>query len=257
MPTLDVTRSYADGSILLQSDLDAFLNDIETLLNTTKIDGDNIQDAAITEAKIGAFAVTTAKIGAGAVTTAKIAASAVTATEIAASTITNAKMAADSINTTQIVNSAVTTAKIADGAITQAKRATLSNSVSSSSGTFSTTNTSYTDVTNLSVTITTTNRPVFVGLISDGAITGTGGLATYNASALAGAKIRILRDMTTIYEYRLQMSAGVSWIIPCGSVWHIDTSPGSGSRTYKVQVLSVVGTTTTYVQDAKLIAFEL
>ncbi len=48
MATLNVRREYADGDILLESDLDAFLDDIETFLNVTKIDDDNIQDLGIT-----------------------------------------------------------------------------------------------------------------------------------------------------------------------------------------------------------------
>lgn len=112
MAQLDVRREYADGEILLASDLDAFLNDIETFLNIIGINDDNIQDGGINATtKIADATVTTAKLANGAVTTAKIADSAVTA----------AKLAADSVTTAKIVDAAVTTAKIADSAITIAK----------------------------------------------------------------------------------------------------------------------------------------
>jgi hypothetical protein len=50
MPTLSVTKSYADGDILLEADLDAIRTSIQTFFNTTKIDDDNIQNAGITRA---------------------------------------------------------------------------------------------------------------------------------------------------------------------------------------------------------------
>jgi microcystin-dependent protein len=74
MPTLSVTKSYSDGSVLTEADLDAMKNSLETFFNTTKIDADNIQDSGVTTAKIAASAVTTAKIADANVTTAKLAA---------------------------------------------------------------------------------------------------------------------------------------------------------------------------------------
>lgn len=86
------------------------------ITNTTHIDtgvikSANIQDAAITSAKIGALAVTTANIGYAAVTNAEIAALAVGTAQIADGAITNAK----------IGNASITTAKIGDAQISSAK----------------------------------------------------------------------------------------------------------------------------------------
>lgn len=112
MAQLDVRREYADGEILLASDLDAFLNDIETFLNIIKLNNDNIQDGGINAAsKLANNSVTTAKLANGAITTAKIAEGAVTTDKIAIGAIT----------TTKIADEAVTSAKIADGAVTSAK----------------------------------------------------------------------------------------------------------------------------------------
>jgi hypothetical protein len=72
MPTLDVTKSYADGGILTEDMLDDIAESIETFFNTTKIDFANIQDLGVTTAKINDLAVTTAKIANDAVTTIKI-----------------------------------------------------------------------------------------------------------------------------------------------------------------------------------------
>lgn len=59
-------------------------------------------------------------------------------------------------------------AKMADGFLTQAKRAALGQQVSSSCGTYSRSVATFGNVTNLSVSITTTGRPVFVGMIPAG-----------------------------------------------------------------------------------------
>lgn len=78
MPTLTVTKTYSDGNVLNESDLDAIKSSIETFVNTTKLDADNIQDSAISTVKINNSAVTSAKIAGGAVTSAKIGSNAVT-----------------------------------------------------------------------------------------------------------------------------------------------------------------------------------
>lgn len=59
-------------------------------------------------------------------------------------------------------------AKMADGFVTQAKRAALGQQVSSSCGSYSRSLATFGNVTNLSVSITTTGRPVFVGMIPAG-----------------------------------------------------------------------------------------
>lgn len=132
MSSLSVTRSYDDGEVLVRSDLDAFLDDIETFINVTKINDDNIQNSGITgstkllnqsvtAAKLAADAVETLKILDGAVTAPKIAADAVTTAKILDANVTAAKLATDSVTTIKIVDSNVTTAKIADANVTTAK----------------------------------------------------------------------------------------------------------------------------------------
>ncbi len=123
MPQLDVRRLYEDGSILFAADLDAIIDDIETLLNSTKLNDDNIQDAGITgSTKLVDGSVTAGKIGSSAVTTAKINDDAVTAAKIADGAIDDAaKLASNVVTTAKILDSNVTTAKIADSNVTTAK----------------------------------------------------------------------------------------------------------------------------------------
>ena len=135
MAQLDVRREYADGEILLASDLDAFLNDIETFLNVIKLNDDNIQDGGINAAtKLADSSITTAKLANGAVTTNKIADNAVTTAKIADGAITTAKIADSAVTTAKIADSAVTAAKISAAAKGAIK--TLSSSALTSAGTF-------------------------------------------------------------------------------------------------------------------------
>jgi hypothetical protein len=83
MATLSVTRDYNDGDALTEAQLDSAFDSIETFLNTTKINADNLQDGAVTSDKIGATAVSTAKLANGAVTTAKIEDAAITKAKLA------------------------------------------------------------------------------------------------------------------------------------------------------------------------------
>lgn len=52
MPTLTITKAYADGDILLESDLDSIRSDITTWANTTKLDSDNLQNDGVQATKI-------------------------------------------------------------------------------------------------------------------------------------------------------------------------------------------------------------
>ena len=48
MALLDIERLYADGNLLVETDLDAIVRDIEAMLNTTKLNDDNFQTGGIT-----------------------------------------------------------------------------------------------------------------------------------------------------------------------------------------------------------------
>lgn len=72
MPTLDITQSYSDTNALTEAQLDAIRTSLQTFINTTGIDEDNIEDLAITTTLIASSAVETAKIADDAVTAAKI-----------------------------------------------------------------------------------------------------------------------------------------------------------------------------------------
>lgn len=112
MAQLDVRRLYADGDILLQADLDAFLDDLETFLNLTKLNDDNLQDGGITaSSKLVNASITLAKMGANSVGT----------TQLVDLGVTTAKLNDLAVTTGKLADLAVTTGKLADLAVTNAK----------------------------------------------------------------------------------------------------------------------------------------
>jgi microcystin-dependent protein len=124
MAQISITKDWADGEVLTEADLDNIKDDVETFLNTTKINDDNIQtsgitastklvDASITAAKLDSSCVTTVKINDEAVTTAKLASDAVTTAKILDANVTAAKLATDSVTTAKVADSQITLAKLA------------------------------------------------------------------------------------------------------------------------------------------------
>jgi len=98
LATLSITKQWANGEVLLEADLDYIKSDIETFLNTTKINDDNIQTGGVTAStKLVDLSITAAKMGTDSVTTPKIEASAVTTAKIADSNVTLGKLAAAAI----------------------------------------------------------------------------------------------------------------------------------------------------------------
>lgn len=105
MAAIAIIKGWGDGDVLLESDLDAIKTGVETFINVTKINDDNIQDSGITASS-------------------KLLDSSISTAKIAASAITSAKIADDAVTTAKIIDDAVTTAKVLDANITKAKLAT-------------------------------------------------------------------------------------------------------------------------------------
>lgn len=136
-----------------------------------------------------------------------------------------------------------------------------------SSGAHSST-TSQVDVTNLSVTITRTGRPVFLCLIPDGTANSPGISPTTAGSSGAGiiscsVTIYMLKQGVEIARFSPFISNQVDNVgfsfstrFPPSTVQFIDTSFEQGSKTYKLQSIIPSGTSGG-VRYCKLIAFEL
>jgi hypothetical protein len=130
---------------------------------------------------------------------------------------------------------------------------------SSASGSFSTTSATYVDVTNLSVAITTTGRPVIVAVIADTTAAGAYIGASVSTGLGAGWNVKLLRDATTaaIWTMTLDATGGGSgayaMLVP-GCLMHIDV-PAAGTYTYKLQQQRT-GTNASFA-NCKLVAYEL
>lgn len=165
----------------------------------------------------------------------------------------------ETITTTQILNGTIVNADIANATISNSKLASVNQVISSSSGTFGTTSGTFVDVTNLSVTITTTGRPVEIYLMPDGA---SAGYVTVNKSAAAAAgSFQILRDASVIAKYLLGITATGSTAVDLshspGSIRFTDT-PAAGTYTYKLQAASdLVSSSQVKADNCKLVAREL
>lgn len=154
-----------------------------------------------------------------------------------------------SISAAKIATDAVETAKIKNEAVTQAKRVALGQQVSSSCGEFSTASATFVDATNLTVTITTTGRPVFLAVISDGS-----GNPANGGNATSGATLdaQIVRDTTSVAMVS-ETTFGATQILHPTLV-HVDV-PAAGTYVYKIQIKA--GSGTSHLKYVKLMAFEL
>ena len=166
-----------------------------------------------------------------------------------------------SIATASLGTNIIQTTNIADGTITLTKlapRPTGTNvgvgglAISGSCGqAFNVNSNDFVDVSNLAVTLATTGRPVFVGLIADGSTNS----AYLEASTAGGGAIffaAIVRDSTNTVA--ISQGRGYStYRAPPGVVYTVDT-PSFGSHTYKVQAYAG---NQGNVSNVRLIAYEL
>lgn len=83
MPILTIDKQYQDGSILTEDQLDAAFASITTLLNTTGLGADNIQDNSIGPNELQTSSVSNTKLATNAVSTTKIQDSAITEPKLA------------------------------------------------------------------------------------------------------------------------------------------------------------------------------
>jgi hypothetical protein len=160
---------------------------------------------------------------------------------------------------------AANTISVKNGGITNDKLGPINSQISSSCGYFATSSATPVAVTNLSVTITTVGRPVWVGLIPDG----TTGQSVFNISdntfiPFMYAEAQILNGATVIASplvicgitglgTRPQMSGSG---VPVGSVFTIDT-PAAGTITYSIKLFTFFTSSVAAIQNAKLFAYEL
>lgn len=166
------------------------------------------------------------------------------------------------ITAAQIANLTITAAQIANGTITRTQLIPVGQQVSSSSGAFTTTSSSFVDVTNLTVTITTTGAPVQIMFFADGSGTSPGDQSQFSFSGSTNGvmEYKIFRDATAVFYGRV-----LGW--GTGTAMTVYSAPGSinamdvvaaGTYVYKLQVAVIgVGSPFGVVQKMKMAAYEL
>jgi hypothetical protein len=274
MPTLTVTKTYDDGQVLNESDLDAIKSSIETFINSTKLDADNIQVAAIVDdvvaamdaANANAIAALMTATGADAIGDAMTSAGAdligasmtATGANAVASTMTSTGADAIGSDMTSTGANAIASARTRETGTTVAAGGVAR---SASSGTFNTTSTSATDATNLSVTITTTGKPVRIELQQSTSSGGLIALQSLASTTSAIAQLRILRGVTDIGNQFFQFSGITNGIIgyPPGSFSMTDTTVqgSAGTYTYKLQASVNAADQKISITNCNLVAYEL
>lgn len=258
MATLVINVTYADGSILLASDLDAIVNGVESFINVTKINDENIQNGGITAStKLAAGSVSADRIAAGSITTGQISNSAgilggqiaaatitgsnmvnktVTAAQIADATITVTQMAANSVNNAQLVdntiaptklqNLSLTAGQLASGAVTPAKRSTAAAAATAFvGGTISTGPTN----TSVSATITGSSRPVLVSV----SLQHTAGGGTTSLDFADSCNLVLYKGGSALCIIRGSASGPLN--VPFDSFQYLDMTGASGSITYDLR----------------------
>jgi hypothetical protein len=251
VPTFTMTKNWDDGSALTESMLDDIKTSVETFLNTTKLDADNLQDGAITAAKIGTGAVTEAKLGANAVTSAKLASSAGTDGDRA-------------VTSDHIRNNAVTTAKINDNAVTQAKKETRSTGTGAGNLALSTAVTGYSNTGTTydlvgSINLTTLGGIVHISLVSDGGPAYVA-VATNTADNAAAAVIKFMANNTDLAQFEIKTQsdgAGTLRLELPPSAFHHVYIPSAGTYTFKVLTKVTDTSYTCFIDNVRLCVYEV
>lgn len=158
---------------------------------------------------------------------------------------------------------------IPNGNVSQAKLASRATgttvgaggfAISGSSGVFSSTSSTPVAITNLSVTITTTGRPIYVGLqpVNTTSTVNLAGISTGAAGSSAGVMFYIFNGSTQIAyaQVALQVVGGsnIGSTVPPSSLSIIDLQP-AGTYTYSIK--GAAGSTSFAVINCVLIAYEL
>lgn len=291
--------TFTDGSVLFASDLNGEFNQLVNLVNGN-LDNDNISaSAAISPAKItaaiagdgisrngstGALAVnvddSTIEIDADTVQvkddgitfakTAEIAGLSVLGT----ATASTGNVAAITAGTdayallrsgSTLTFGQIQTGGVADAAITQVKRAAATAAISSSSGSYSATSATLTDVTNLSATITSVGRPVLIGMVSadtsdlSGTPNAVNGMVSCNRSSgtPCDGQLAIRESSTVLAEFSVSGTSAADIGHPCSGFSHFILAPSAGSHQYKISVRRSSANTTISVTSCKMYVVEL
>lgn len=240
-----------------------------------------ITDSAVTTSKINNLAVTSAKIATGNVTATQLGTDAVETVKIKNLNVTVAKLATDSVETVKIKNLNVTAGKLAVDSVETSKIKALNVTrpklvaVGQQIATVITSSwpapsTSFTDMPNQSITITSTGRPIIIGVTPQDPDTNGPGVITcgLNAGGSSGkfyeGFIQLVRDTTNLAIWKfggdidvvLGPATFVSVDVPCSVMSTIDAI-GAGTYTYKLEARKNPTEAFLIANNISLYAYEL
>jgi hypothetical protein len=185
--------------------------------------------------------------------------------------ITAASINNGTITSTQIASSTILGSNIVPQTLTQGLRATMSVgssvgaggfAISSTCGSYTTTSTAQTAITNLSISITTTGRPVRVELQDDQSNnSGGSGLSVSQSSSNSfTAQVSVFRNSGQITQINMGLqglnSSNAGFEIPGSSISHTDLVP-AGNYTYTIKVQVSQSSVTFGCTRLVLVAYEI
>lgn len=284
MPTLTLTKNYADSTLLLADDFDVFLDELELFLNTTGLSSNNFLALGITgELKLLDNSISAAKLQSNALTTAKIDDESIDTAQINALAVTTAKLTDSCVTTAKINTGAVTNAKIAAANITTPKFSYTTNlhisqlaDASAVEGANTRTYASITGNTEKTLgssTVTTSGRPVHIWLShkpmtltatftdvsvgstlsADDGFSGLTGIdivstaATNSAVSSLGCIFTLNRDGTPIYSTKLQSHMNIinpNHAVTYPGCMQFIDQPAAGTYVYTVSIEGLANGTT-------------
>lgn len=248
-------KNWIAGEVLTASDLNA---EFDNILNNMQPTG--IEDAS---ADVSAMQANTDPGGVGTESLATNLLGEIQRLRFVIKRLVGAQWYVDPGRSLQASSLGVQTGDIAANAVTRAKLASVGQQISGAVAIFSTSSTTPVDVTGLSVSITTTGRPVMILLINSGSgvssITSSVGLSSSYSTTVC-----IVRDSTTLsQEVILSDGANISGTftidsvsIPVSSIHFIDPV-AAGTYTYKIQMFRSDATGSSSIGNVKLAAYEL
>lgn len=175
--------------------------------------------------------------------------------------ITNANIADGTITTSKIKDGDITTAKIADGAITKAKLSAINMAISNAIPSYELANTTAgttISVTGLSVSLTTTGRPVMLSLVHDPDLMGSevGDISYLQASSGSTALLIFRRTTSGVNTYPLKNFVSHASIYnPSGAFNTTFTCP-AGTHTFQV-LLHLQSGGFVRISNCRLMAIEI
>jgi hypothetical protein len=230
--------------------------------------GDVLQIKAlgVDTAELAADAVTSAKILDGTILTGDIAAGAIENANLALASVALGNMTTGSVNSNVIVDGSIAAADIGAGEVSQSKLGASNFQISSSSGSYLSTATSYTNVTNLSFSfVSDGTRPIIISLVPDN----TAGDSYINVTETGVTTaprmdIRILvagneAGYFALFQTdSLSSAAATTQVVgmPCSAVQGFYV-PGAGASTVTIQAKTTTSAMTAGVVNCKLLVRQL